>query len=223
MQDQSVTLIDHDQLFAAALSALLEEEGFQIDGYFSTLGAALADLTVGGEPDLIIIDPVGLASRAAQPGAQPLDRAKILQDIRAGAPGAALVVLTSDMSDAAINDSLAADAQAHLAKGGSFGAMRRALLLVSLGQSVFPNRTMGLLADGGTAGAIDATHDLSPRETQILSCLLAGLPNKAIARRLQITESTVKMHFKNVLRKIHAANRTQAAVWAIDHGITPMV
>ena len=53
--------------------------------------------------------------------------------------------------------------------------------------------------------------------------VLAGQSNKAIARNLHITESTVKMHFKNVMRKINAQNRTQAAVWAIQNGLSPLV
>ena len=55
----------------------------------------------------------------------------------------------------------------------------------------------------------------SDRENQILRCLVAGLPNKLIARELGIAETTVKVHVKSVLRKVRAANRTQAAMWAV--------
>ena len=55
----------------------------------------------------------------------------------------------------------------------------------------------------------------SDREKQILRCLVAGLPNKLIARELGIAETTVKVHVKSVLRKVRAANRTQAAMWAV--------
>jgi len=58
---------------------------------------------------------------------------------------------------------------------------------------------------------------LSDREQQILSCLVQGQANKAIARMLSITEGTVKVHIKSLLRKIKVRNRTQAAIWAIDH------
>ncbi len=60
---------------------------------------------------------------------------------------------------------------------------------------------------------------LSPRETEILSCLVNGLSNKEIAIRLDITEGTVKVHLKGVLKKIHVHNRTQAAIWAVQNGI----
>jgi two-component system nitrate/nitrite response regulator NarL len=61
------------------------------------------------------------------------------------------------------------------------------------------------------------SRKLSVRETQILSCLSQGAPNKAIARKLDLTEATIKVHVKAILRKIGAANRTQAAIWAAKH------
>ncbi len=60
---------------------------------------------------------------------------------------------------------------------------------------------------------------MSDRETEILACLVNGHSNKAIANQLQITEGTVKVHLKGVLKKIHASNRTQAAIWALQNGI----
>jgi two-component system nitrate/nitrite response regulator NarL len=60
---------------------------------------------------------------------------------------------------------------------------------------------------------------LSDRERQILACLARGESNKAIARHCYVAETTVKAHLKAILRKIGVQNRTQAAVWAIDHGL----
>ena len=59
---------------------------------------------------------------------------------------------------------------------------------------------------------------LSERETQILDGLVRGQANKVIARTCDITEATVKVHMKSILRKIRVANRTQAAIWALEHG-----
>jgi two-component system nitrate/nitrite response regulator NarL len=61
-------------------------------------------------------------------------------------------------------------------------------------------------------------HSLSPRESQVLTSLVQGRSNKLIARVCQISEATVKVHLKAILRKIQAQNRTQAAIWAIEHG-----
>jgi two-component system nitrate/nitrite response regulator NarL len=59
----------------------------------------------------------------------------------------------------------------------------------------------------------------SVRETEILKFLVNGDSNKVIARHLGITEATVKVHMKGILRKIRACNRTQAAIWAVNNGI----
>ncbi|MGF9764816.1 response regulator transcription factor [Microvirga sp. 0TCS3.31] len=60
-------------------------------------------------------------------------------------------------------------------------------------------------------------HKLSNREAEILNCLMQGEPNKVIARKLEITEATIKVHLKAIMRKIGVANRTQAAMWANEN------
>lgn len=61
-------------------------------------------------------------------------------------------------------------------------------------------------------------HGLSPRESEVLTSLAEGKSNKLIARVCHISEATVKVHLKAILRKTKAHNRTQAAIWAIQHG-----
>jgi two-component system nitrate/nitrite response regulator NarL len=62
---------------------------------------------------------------------------------------------------------------------------------------------------------------LSNRETDILACLTEGQSNKTIARKFGVAEATVKVHIKAILRKIRVNNRTQAAIWAVDHALRP--
>jgi two-component system, NarL family, nitrate/nitrite response regulator NarL len=66
--------------------------------------------------------------------------------------------------------------------------------------------------------SIRVRHGLSEREEQILKSVVKGHSNKMIARTLDIAEATVKVHMKSVLRKIRVANRTQAAIWALENG-----
>src|SRR6185436_13896454 len=66
--------------------------------------------------------------------------------------------------------------------------------------------------------SIRVRHGLSEREEQVLRDLVKGLPNKMIARKRDIAEATVKVHLKSILRKIRMANRTQAAIWALENG-----
>jgi len=211
-------LVDHDQLFSAALAALLEEKGLDIDPPYPSVAAALEALDGGAEPAMIITDPAGFESGPD---------VSALSQLREQAPQARLLVLSSDLSAAALAESLTAGACGHIAKSASFNAVLRAVRLIQQGQAVYPAaavQSIGQAAPNGEANATGniAGADLSPRETQILACILSGHSNKAIARRLTITESTVKMHFKNAMRKINAGNRTQAAIWAMEHGIAPM-
>ena len=69
----------------------------------------------------------------------------------------------------------------------------------------------------GQRSSNEVSHSLSMREIAILQCLMHGDSNKLIARHFEIAESTVKVHVKAILRKICALNRTQAAIWAIEH------
>jgi two-component system, NarL family, nitrate/nitrite response regulator NarL len=66
-------------------------------------------------------------------------------------------------------------------------------------------------------------RQLSGREATILNALVQGTPNKSIAYELNITEATVKVHVKAILRKIQVKNRTQAAIWAVHHQALPNV
>jgi two-component system nitrate/nitrite response regulator NarL len=68
-------------------------------------------------------------------------------------------------------------------------------------------------------GQAEPTVQLSSREAAILTHLILGIPNKVIAHKLRITEATVKVHVKGILRKIRVKNRTQAAIWAMNHQV----
>jgi two-component system nitrate/nitrite response regulator NarL len=68
----------------------------------------------------------------------------------------------------------------------------------------------------------NGSHPLSKQELKIVHCLTNGEPNKVIAQHLDITEATVKVHIKTILRKMGASNRTQAAIFAISQGISSM-
>jgi two-component system nitrate/nitrite response regulator NarL len=119
-------------------------------------------------------------------------------------------------------------------------ALIKYLDLVMLGEMVFPSAALldAIAGDRQDAGdwkeepavITPSTHasplfdikdspirTLSSREAEILQCLMHGAPNKVIARKLDVAEATVKVHIKAILRKIRVANRTQAAMWAVNH------
>jgi two-component system, NarL family, nitrate/nitrite response regulator NarL len=99
------------------------------------------------------------------------------------------------------------------------------LQLTALGEKVFPSQLAPMLTASvwkllATNWKFSNDFSLSEREIEILRCLANGDCNKVIARRLEITEATVKVHVKAVLRKMRVSNRTQAAIWAITRGLS---
>jgi DNA-binding NarL/FixJ family response regulator len=74
-----------------------------------------------------------------------------------------------------------------------------------------------MIGSGLSAIGIDTVPRLSTREKCILRCMVEGDSNKAIARKIEIAEATVKVHVKAILRKIRLSNRTQAAIWAMNN------
>jgi two-component system nitrate/nitrite response regulator NarL len=140
---------------------------------------------------------------------------------------AKVIVLTTSISSALLRAAVEASVEAVLTTDISPMVLQRAIDLVILGQRLLPAEMAEVLdaaplhlevkqsaphlsPDGKRAMA------LSPREHQILQQLVNGRSNKVIARELNITEATVKVHVKALLRKTQMANRTQAAIWALN-------
>lgn len=99
-----------------------------------------------------------------------------------------------------------------------------ALRLAALGERVVPSALIDSLSPSSpvTFEAADRKAlkvNLSDREKDVLRCLMAGFSNKVIARTLDLSEATIKVHVKAILRKLKVANRTQAALWGSSHQI----
>jgi DNA-binding NarL/FixJ family response regulator len=132
----------------------------------------------------------------------------------------------------------AAGANLYFANSVSCDALVKALELVMLGETILPPQLFALIGSNGQeregmlpisqrvhgdasqGTRIDDTPRLSAREKSILRCMVDGDSNKAIARKIDITEATVKVHVKAILRKIRVHNRTQAAIWAMNNGVS---
>jgi len=134
-------------------------------------------------------------------------------------PGTAVLVLTSFSDRARILGALSAGACGYLLKDAHPDELLRGVRAAAVGEAPFsPRAAKALLTLGGSRHVIT---DLSDREREVLSCVVEGLPNKLIARRLAISEKTVKAHLTSVFRRIGVTDRTQAALWAERHGVTP--
>ncbi len=119
-----------------------------------------------------------------------------------------------------------ADFDGYLSKTSDLKVLKRQLHLIMAGERLFPFELVREVAarrflSRNAAPARAAADLISPAETEILRYLLAGYRNRMIAARLKVSDATVKARMKTVFRKIQVSNRTQAAVWAENHGITP--
>jgi len=132
--------------------------------------------------------------------------------IRAEFPGARLIALTTYGGDEDIRRALAAGVQAYLTKDVLHDELLNAIRAVAAGQIYLPVAVAAVAAQS-------PRPDLSAREVQVLELIVQGLANKQIAYALDITEHTVKNHVKNILSKLGAQDRTQAATAAIQRGI----
>jgi DNA-binding NarL/FixJ family response regulator len=163
-------------------------------------------------PDVVLMD-------LRMPG---VDGAQATRRVRDEAPGTKVVVLTTYSDDASILDAMDAGALGYLTKDAGRAEIARALHAAAAGQSVLdPAVAERLLAvaRGGTEAPVALPDGLTTREAEVLGLLAAGLDNRAIARRLYVSEATVKSHINHVFTKTGAATRAQAVSYAHRRGM----
>jgi len=172
-------------------------------------GAAAAEATDRLHPDLVLMD-------LSMPG---VDGVEATRRIRVEHPEVAVVILTSFSEQPRILGAIDAGAVGYLLKDAEPDELLRGVRSAAGGDAPFSPRAAKALLSLGAQRQVAA--DLSDREREVLGCVVEGLPNKLIARRLSISEKTVKAHLTSVFRRIGVTDRTQAALWAERHGITP--
>lgn len=213
MEPVRAILIDANKLFREGLKRLLDDTPIQIVAEAGNLREAATSVEGGLVPQLVLLDLAGSGEEEAEG----------MRRLRGLLPEARMVILTSDLCTRRLANALEAGADGYLMKDLSSDALAQSLKLVMMGEKVFPTHLAALLISGRINGnSTDrpvSRKGLSQREVQILRCLLNGDSNKMIANHLSITEATVKVHLKSLLRKINASNRTQAAIWALNNGI----
>jgi two-component system, NarL family, nitrate/nitrite response regulator NarL len=206
-QNSLTVLIEANRLFREGLKHLLAGTRFEVGSEFNTFDLALAAGEAGATPELVIS------------GQLVKDEAD-LRAIREAFPTARIVVLADDLSVDVLRAAMGGGADGFLIKNVSPEALIQSLQLIMLGEKVFPTNLASMLLDMNPVIPQHSIRGLSPREQEILQSLVTGASNKMIAIRLGITEATVKVHLKTLLRKIDVNNRTQAAIWAMNNGFS---
>jgi two-component system nitrate/nitrite response regulator NarL len=213
MTDESVVLIDASRLFREGLRRIFSDSSFTVVHESISIADALPAIT-SLQPTLVLVDPPDDAEALTER----------IGRIRAAASGVRIVVLTEAIEANRLAGALSAGVDGYLLKNMSADALHHSLRLVLLGEKVFPTDLARLLTEGKIVslndfGQVGDFCGLSDREMQILGCLLDGASNKQIAYALELSDGTVKVHLKAILKKIGAQNRTQAAIWALNHGV----
>lgn len=141
-----------------------------------------------------------------------LDGIEVTKRVLAGAPDTRIVVFTSFSDRERIVQVLDAGALGYLLKDAEPEEIHAAIRAASRDEApLAPRAAAELLAD---RAARPPAVDLTPREREVLALVIQGMANKQIARRLGISEKTVKGHLTNLFQRIGVADRTQAALWA---------
>ena len=145
-----------------------------------------------------------------------------IQEIKAHNAEARILVLTSFAEDAKVYAAIKAGALGYLLKDASPQEILAAIREVHRGElSMPPDIAHKLVSELQRASNLPPTEDpLTERELEILKLVAQGLPNLEIAERLVISERTVRTHVSNILGKLHLANRTQVALYALREGLT---
>jgi two-component system nitrate/nitrite response regulator NarL len=209
-----ILIVGGAPLIGAGLKKLLLEAGC----FTRVESVSVARLSTGvatlPHPQMVIVDSGDCEGDFA-----------ICSDIKGQFPEARLVILADDCSLEMVASAFDAGVDGYFSRDAACETMVNAVRLVLSGEKFMPASAfcgLSALRSNGVGGVWDAGADgrqLSHREVDILALVSRGEPNKEIAWRLAITESTVKVHIKAILRKLNMRNRTQAAIWAIARGI----
>jgi two-component system nitrate/nitrite response regulator NarL len=208
----TVLVIDNHPLFRRGVRQLLAlDPRLQLAGEASS-GEEGIPLALSLDPDLVLLDL----------NMKGMNGIETLKQLREAGCGARIVMLTvSDSADDVVA-AIRAGADGYLLKDMEPEDLLASIREALFGRMAISDSLAGVLARALRGEAQSVVHDagqLTDRERDILACVATGMSNKLIARELNITEGTVKVHVKNLLKKLNFRSRVEAAVWAVEHGI----
>jgi NarL family two-component system response regulator LiaR len=209
-----ILVVDDHTVVREGLCALIEEwSEFQVVGQAGD-GEQAVRLARTLRPDVILMDLV--MPRKDGVGA--------IQEIKEDDPGARILVLTSFSEDRKAFEAVKAGAVGYLLKDSSSDELIEAIRDVYRGElSLQPSLALRVIRELGRPSSLPPSEQpLTDREVEVLRLVAQGLSNQEIGGRLCITERTVRSHVSNFLEKLHLANRTQAALYALREGLASL-
>ncbi|MDH3672045.1 MAG: response regulator [Gammaproteobacteria bacterium] len=211
-----VLLIDDHALFRVGLEGLLERRNIEV---VAAVGDGQEGLRLAQElkPDVVLLD-------MRMPGMGGLD---VLCKLREGGTEVPIVMLTTSSDEQDLVESLRLGAQGYLLKDMEPDELVNTLRDIVAGKTIVTPELTSVLAkvvqqqgESPTSDELAAPFgDLTPREREILCHVSEGQSNKVIARELGISDGTVKLHVKAILRKLGVHSRVEAAVMAVEQDL----
>jgi len=203
-----VLIVDDHEVVRRGLVSLLKESPVRVCGEASGADEAVR---LARKPDVILLDVL-------LDGGDSLDS---LKRLRAAAGDARIVMLSAFDNPTYVARAVSGGAHDYLLKTATRSEIIAAI--TGAAQGATPTRSGQLRRMASTMSRREAASSggvqLTPRETQVIRLVAMGLSNQEIADSLEISVETVKEHVQNLLRKISLGDRTQAAVWALRHGL----
>ena len=208
-----ILVADDHPLVRDALARTVASLDAEVRVYEAADFAALRSLAGEHDLDLALVD-------LNMPGMQGISG---LRTLRSEFPTLVLVVASAQDDATTIRNVLATGVSGFIPKTESRDVVLQAIRLVQAGGVYVPPRVLFDHDGAASAPALNGSNGgdaaLTPRQLDVLGCLLQGRPNKLIARDLGLTEGTVKIHIAAILRSLGASNRTEAVVRARELGL----
>jgi DNA-binding NarL/FixJ family response regulator len=205
-----VAVVDDQELFRRGLTMLLGvEDDIEVVGEAGD-GVAGTEMAISAAPDVILMD-VRMPKRSG---------IEACVAIKEAAPAARIIMLTVSDEEADLYEAVKNGASGYLLKDSSIDEVAQAIRVVSDGQSLIsPSMAVKLLDEFKQMSRSDRqqvpTPRLTERELEVLKLVAQGLNNREIAKRLFISENTVKNHVRNILEKLQLHSRMEAVMYAV--------
>lgn len=206
-----VLLVDDHQVVRRGLRTFLEvQDDIEVVGEAAD-GAEGVERAQELEPDVILMD-------VKMPGMDGVDALRRLRELE---NRARVLVVTSFTEQRTVVPALRAGAAGYVYKDVDPDALAGAIRSVHAGHILLQPEVAGaLLSQEESSSGPGRAGSLTEREHEVLGLIADGRSNREIARALVLSEKTVKTHVSNILMKLDLADRTQAALWAVRHGVT---
>ncbi len=205
-----VVVVDDQELFRRGLTMLLAAEaGIEVVGEADD-GDQGIELAARSQPDVVLLD-VRMPRRSG---------IEACLTIKEKVPGAKIIMLTVSDEEADLYEAVKGGASGYLLKDSSIDEVAQAVRVVAEGQSLIsPSMAVKLIDEfkqmSRPERAAGAQLRLTDRELEVLRQVAEGLNNREIARRLFISENTVKNHVRNILEKLQLHSRMEAVMYAV--------